>query len=78
MAGLCRDRQETTLPNTYSVDNYTIFDSQLSYAWRDYVVRLLVSNITDKQYVDPHGFLVLPVVEPGGERAAYVALEAQL
>ena len=74
---LYRDSQQITLPNTFTVDDYTIFDSQASYTWRDYVVRLAVSNITDKQYFDPHGFLGLPVVQPGGERAAYVTVEAR-
>jgi iron complex outermembrane receptor protein len=77
VGALYRDSQQITLPNTFSVDDYTIFDSQVSYAWRDYVVRVAVSNITDKQYFDPHGFLGLPVVQPGGERAAYVTLEAR-
>jgi len=72
-----RDSQEITLPNTFSVGDYTIYDSQLSYEWRDVVVRLAVNNLTDKQYFKPHGFLGLPVVEPGGERAAYVTVEAR-
>ncbi len=72
-----RDNQEITLPNTFSVDDYTIYDAQLSYEWRDVVVRLAVNNLTDKQYFNPHGFLGLPVVEPGGERSAFVTVEAR-
>lgn len=77
VGGIYRDNQEITLPNTFTVDDYTIYDTQVSYAWRDYVVRLAVSNLTDKEYFDPHGFLGLPVVEPGGERATYLTVEAK-
>ena len=76
LGALYRDNQEITLPNTYKVDDYTVFDTQVSYAWNRYLLRLSVNNLTDKRYFQPNTFLGLPVVETGGERTLYLSLEA--
>ena len=73
-----RSKQQITLPNTYEVDAYLLFDTQLSYAWKENSIQLSIQNLANKSYYQPHGFLGLSVVEPGQERAVFLNWESAL